>query len=416
MSGAEGSAVSAPARSAPAWLGAVYTGTRVPRFPFPARLLSPSLGGVLLAVIVFAGAPAAATPLADELAAKAQQGKEAMAAGRFDEAATLYAAIVQALPNEPGMRMNLGMALSMAGRPREAIPHLQAALRLNPDLLPAALFLGAAYTELGQPAKAVEPLQKFVAAQPDHREARQMLADALLTLDRWEPAAHHYRTLTQQAPDDPKAWYGLERSYEGLSRRAFETLQETAPESPYLSLLVAEAMVARERDKSAFPLYREAIAKKTRPCRGPRGPGPDLRAQRARGLGRGRAREGEGDPAARLPDADPGVRVPGRPVREGPRDGPAARHRGEPLLDLPRRRRARPRGLRPPHGTASLAGGRARAGRGPPRAEALRPVEGGAAEGRRGLAGGPRGSAGSRRPSTSSPTSTRRPGRSSRSC
>jgi len=188
-----------------------------------------------------------------------------MAAGRFDDAAAQYATVVQALPNEPGMRMNLGLALSLAGRPTEAVPHLQAALKLQPDLLPASLFLGAAYAELGQPAKAVEPLQRFVAAQPDHREARQMLADALLTLERWEPAARHYRTLTERAPDDPKAWYGLERSYEGLSQWAFETLEKTAPGSPYLSLLVADAMVARERDKNAFPLYREAIAKKTRP-------------------------------------------------------------------------------------------------------------------------------------------------------
>jgi predicted Zn-dependent protease len=222
------------------------------------------LAGGLLAALVFAGTPVAAAPQADDLAARAQQGKEAMAAGRFDEAARLYGAIVQALPDEPGMRLNLGMALSMAGRLQEAVPHLQTALKLKPDLLPASLFLGTAYMELGQPARAVEPLQKFVAAQPDHREARQMLADALLTLKRWEPAARHYRTLTEQAPDDPKAWYGLERSYEGLSQRSFETLEKTAPASPYLSLLVADAMVAGERDKSAFPLYREAIAKGTR--------------------------------------------------------------------------------------------------------------------------------------------------------
>jgi tetratricopeptide (TPR) repeat protein len=279
----------------------------VPRLPFPARLLSPSIARVLLAALVLAGLPVAAAPQADELAAKAQQGKEAMAAGRFDEAATLYGAIVQALPNEPGMRLNLGMALSMAGRLPEAIPHLQTALKLRPDLLPASLFLGVAYAELRQPAKAVEPLQRFVAAQPDHSEARQMLADALLTLDRWEPAARHYRALTQQAPDDPKAWYGLDRAYEGLSRRAFETLQQTAPESPYLSLLVAEAMVAQERDKSAFPLLREAIAKRTRPAEahealagiyGDRP--PDWRC---------RARQGEGDPAARLPDGEHGVRL-----------------------------------------------------------------------------------------------------------
>jgi tetratricopeptide (TPR) repeat protein len=235
----------------------------VPRLPFPARLLSRSLVAGS-AALVFAGALAAAAPQTDELAAKARQGKEAMAAGRFDEAAALYVEIVQALPNEPGMRVNLGMALSMAGRLREAIPHLQTALKLKPDLLPASLFLGAAYAELGQPAKAVEPLQKVVAAQPDHREARRMLADSLLALERWEPAARHYRALTEQDPGDPRAWYGLGRSYEGLAVRALEALQEATPDSAYVSLLVADALVAQERDKSAFPLYREAIEKKTR--------------------------------------------------------------------------------------------------------------------------------------------------------
>jgi tetratricopeptide (TPR) repeat protein len=229
---------------------------------FPLRLLA----GGCLAALVLAGGPVSALPPTDDLAAKAEQAKEAMAAGRFDEAATLYGAIVRTLPNEAGMHMNLGMALSMAGRPREAVPHLQTALKLNPDLLPASLFLGMAYSELREPAKAVEPLQKFVAAQPDHRESRRMLADALRELERWGEAAQHYRVLAQQTLEDPRVWYGLERSYEGLSRQAFEALEQTAPDSPYLALLVAQASVAQERDKSAFPLLREAIAKNTRPA------------------------------------------------------------------------------------------------------------------------------------------------------
>lgn len=184
-----------------------------------------------------------------------------MAAGRFAEAATLYAEVVRALPNEPGMQLNLGMALGMAGRPGEALPHLQAALKLQPGLLPASLFLGAAYAELGQPAKAVPPLQTFVAAQPEHLPARQMLADALLSLERYEPAARHYLSLVEQAGQDPKPWYGLGRSHEGLAQEAFADLQRTAPESVYMLLLVAQGLVAQERDKRAFSLYREALGR-----------------------------------------------------------------------------------------------------------------------------------------------------------
>jgi tetratricopeptide (TPR) repeat protein len=220
-----------------------------------------ALFAAFLALIVL-GASASALPPPEDLAAKARQGKQAMAAGRFDEAATLYAGIVQALPKEPGMLLNLGMALSMAGRPREALPHLEAALELQPDLVPALLFVGAAHVELGEPALAVKPLTTFLTAQPGHFDARRMLADALLALERYEPAAREYRTLSRQAAQDPRAWYGLGRSYEGFAQEAFAELQRTAPDSVSMLLLVAESMVARERDKSAFRLYREALEKK----------------------------------------------------------------------------------------------------------------------------------------------------------
>lgn len=186
-----------------------------------------------------------------------------MNAGRFDEAARIYGELVQAVPGEAGLRLNLGMALSMAGRPREARPHLEAALESGrPELVPAALFLGGVYLELGQPARAVEPLETFLEAQPGNREARRMLADALLHLERHGEAARQYRSLTEQAPEDPGAWFGLGSAYEGLSQSAFEELQVLAPESAEILLLVAGALVTQERDARAFQLYREALEKR----------------------------------------------------------------------------------------------------------------------------------------------------------
>jgi predicted Zn-dependent protease len=150
----------------------------------------------------------------------------------------------------------------MAGRPREAIPHLQAALKLRPDLLPASLFLGADHMELGEPAEAVAPLRKFLAAEPGHLEARQMLADALLSLERFEAAISEFRQLSDLAPRSPRAWYGLGRSYEGTARKAFEGLQRSAPDSDYILRLVAEAMAVEGKDANAFHLYREALEKR----------------------------------------------------------------------------------------------------------------------------------------------------------
>lgn len=226
------------------------------------RIHAPSFSCGLLAACFLAGAARSARPSSDDLAAKARRGKDAMAAGRFDEAAALYAEITRALPDEPGMLLNLGMALSMAGRPREAVPPLEAALRLRPDLLPASLFLGAARLELGQPARAVEPLQKVVAAQADNQEARRRLADALWSLERFEAAIPQYRELADQAPEDPRPWYGLGRSYEGVAQMALERLQRSAPDSDYVLLLVGQAMAAEGRLTNAFRLYREALEKR----------------------------------------------------------------------------------------------------------------------------------------------------------
>jgi len=200
----------------------------------------------------------------DDLAVKAQRGKEAMAAGRFDEAAELYREVVKALPNEPGMQLNLGMAESMAGRPREALPHFRAAVKLKPDLMPAWLFLGATHMELGEPAPAVAPLQKVVAAQPENGQARQMLAEALLGLQRWEAAARQFRALADRAPEDPRAWHGLGRSYEGLLRASYDALTRAWPESPYVLLLTADALATQGKHANAFRLYREAADKQPR--------------------------------------------------------------------------------------------------------------------------------------------------------
>lgn len=184
-----------------------------------------------------------------------------MAAGRFEEAIPLYSELVKAFPRNAGMRMNLAMAEYMAGHPRKAIPHFEAALKLQPKLAPAWQFLGAAHLQLGELAQAVEPLRKAVEAQPANKTARQMLADALLSLERFEQSAGQFRKLAEADPKHPKAWYGLGRSFEALSRRAFDDLQKTSSESPYLLLLMADALAKERKYSNAFYFFRQAAEK-----------------------------------------------------------------------------------------------------------------------------------------------------------
>jgi tetratricopeptide (TPR) repeat protein len=199
------------------------------------------------------------TPQIDGLALKSQQAKQLMAEGRFEQAIPLYRELNKAVPNNPGLKLNLGMALHLAGKKREAIPELEQAVRLDPQMAPAWLFLGTTRLQLGETVAAVKALRTALELQPDQQQARQMLADALVSLQRAEEAIVEYRRVTGADPENAHAWYGLGRSYESLSSRTFEKLQRSAPESAYVLSLLGEARLREQQFSSAFFLYRLAL-------------------------------------------------------------------------------------------------------------------------------------------------------------
>jgi len=194
-----------------------------------------------------------------ELARKSQQAHELMAAGKVEQAIEIYRELVQVSPNDPGLQLNLGIALHRAGRDREAILPLQEAVHTQPDLFPANLFLAAAYMGIGTPEKAIPPLSKAVQLQPQNADLQQELAAALLSLDRFQEAAEHYQKLTELVPRNPGAWAGLCQCYGALSQEESERLGRMAKDSAYWFALMAEARLESQQFKSAFYLYRQAL-------------------------------------------------------------------------------------------------------------------------------------------------------------
>ncbi|HEY2941904.1 MAG TPA: tetratricopeptide repeat protein [Vicinamibacteria bacterium] len=195
----------------------------------------------------------------DELATKSAAGKELMAAGRYAEAARVYRELVQALPGNPGLLLNLGMALHLSGQDREAVAPLEKALRLQPDAFPAALFLGASSLRLGRAAAAVAPLEKAVRLQPDNTDARSLLVQALLALDRPAAAEPHLRWLSERMPADPATWFNLGQAYEALEAQALDELVQRHPASAFALAAAAESRLRQRQRSAAFHLYRQAI-------------------------------------------------------------------------------------------------------------------------------------------------------------
>lgn len=192
------------------------------------------------------------------LAEKSHHAKDLMAAGRFVEAVPIYRELVRALPNNPGVVMNLGLALDYSGHKREALGAFERVLQLEPGNGPALLFLGTTYLDLGQPAKALNPLETLVKAQPENPDAQEALAETCLALKKFERAAESLEKRSQFDPSNPKVWYGLGLSYDGLAQRSFDQLASVAPDSAYWLDLVAESRLNTQQLFSAFYLYRQA--------------------------------------------------------------------------------------------------------------------------------------------------------------
>jgi tetratricopeptide (TPR) repeat protein len=211
-----------------------------------------------LLLALAAGAPAATRAQDEAAGALAARGRELMSARRYAEAVPVYRELVAALPQNPGLLLNLGMALHLSGASREAVAPLATAFERQPESFPAALFLGAARLRSGSARAAIAPLQKAVGLRSDDREARSLLVDALVEAGRRSQAEPHLVALSRLAPEDPSVWFNLGKTYEALATQAFGTLLERAPESAFTLALVADARRDEGRPALALDLYRKA--------------------------------------------------------------------------------------------------------------------------------------------------------------
>ncbi|MEJ2008603.1 MAG: tetratricopeptide repeat protein [Acidobacteriota bacterium] len=184
-----------------------------------------------------------------------------MASGHPDKAVPIYERLVHALPGNPGLIMNLGIALEMSGHDRAATNQFITVLKLNPQSLSARLFLGLAYLDLGQSQDAIGQLRKVVAGQPKNELVRWKLGDAYFSLGKYAAAEREFQALCKLNPRNPKGWYGLGRCYFSLWFSTVQKLRHIAPDSGYALALLAGTYSRHRQYATAVQLYRKAMAK-----------------------------------------------------------------------------------------------------------------------------------------------------------
>jgi tetratricopeptide (TPR) repeat protein len=155
-------------------------------------------------------------------------------AGDPHEAARLFAAVLEQVPDHPDALRLRGLALARSGQAAAALPLLARARRLAPRDPLVHLHYGIGLLEVGRPARAASLFRRATTMLPDDPVPWINFSAAILALGRPQAARAAARRALALAPQSPSAHYALglaEQAARNLpgARAAFATATRLAP-------------------------------------------------------------------------------------------------------------------------------------------------------------------------------------------
>ncbi|MCW2236255.1 tetratricopeptide repeat protein [Azospirillum canadense] len=186
-------------------------------------------------------------------------------AGRLNEAATLYARILEADPEQPDAAQLLGVLYAQAGHAAKGVGLLRRSLASRPDSAGGQSNLGGALHSLGDAAGAEDAFRRALRLDPGLADAHASRAGALRALGRaGEGAASAARALALD-PIHAEALANRADSLLALRRApAAEMAARRAlavrPAFPEAQMALGSALAAQHRWDGAEVAYRAALA------------------------------------------------------------------------------------------------------------------------------------------------------------
>jgi tetratricopeptide (TPR) repeat protein len=155
------------------------------------------------------------------------------ARGDLEQAASLYAAVLQSSPNEMAARLGHARISLHLGQNDVAERDVNAVLQARPDDFNGRFLLAQVYRATGRVQPGTKILNELSAEEPDAEHLRTM-ADVLLQLNRPDEAISYYHKDLARAPDDRSAVRGLARAHAMLQQYtpAIDALQQYAARHP----------------------------------------------------------------------------------------------------------------------------------------------------------------------------------------
>ena len=177
-------------------------------------------------------------------------GDAALRAGKLDEAARNFQAVLAINPDVAGAYANLGVISMRRKQWTQALDMLRKAEKLAPEISGIRLNIGLVYFRQNQFERAIAPFQSVVKQAPDSYQARYLLGLCYFFNDRWAETIAALDPLWSKASDQLNYLYVLDiAAYKAknsaLEEKAGARLVEVGEGSPEFHLLMGKAHLNR---------------------------------------------------------------------------------------------------------------------------------------------------------------------------
>jgi tetratricopeptide (TPR) repeat protein len=190
------------------------------------------------------------------------EGRKALDAGKYAEAADFFAKAVAADATDFTSHFHLALSYSLLKRDPEAVTEYRKVLELKPGLYEAELNLGILLIRGKQGADAVLLLQRAVDAKPKEYRPRFYFGEALLAAGDFARAEDQFKTAAELNPKAAEAELGLAHAQARQNRLSdaaphFRRAAELNPAFQDSLLELGELYEKASQPAEAIAIYRQ---------------------------------------------------------------------------------------------------------------------------------------------------------------
>jgi tetratricopeptide (TPR) repeat protein len=199
-----------------------------------------------------------------ELQDMLERGVDLHNSGALDEAASIYAAVIDRDPNHPAAQHLLAIVHHQKGENEYALKLVSRALRGQPEFPEALNTRGSIYKETGVYQKALADFDKALQIAPHYLTAKYNRGLTLLQLDSDSAAAECFEEIINEQPDKLGAYYYrgcLHQKSEDHEQAIDRFRQALAIQEDYLPAVtgMASSLSAKGHRKEAEAFYRKGL-------------------------------------------------------------------------------------------------------------------------------------------------------------